>query len=120
MACQYIDVALDPLQRVVEEVGAGAGRREQPRNHRTEFADDVGGREPRLTAHRPRYGITYCNRVFELPDGVSEQPAQRPQPDPRLAEVSLRDGFVLLRDALVGEDALGQALGVDVGGALGA
>jgi len=56
---------------------------------------------------------------FELADGVVEQAAQRPQPHPRLAEVGLRDGLVLLCDALVGQYALGKPLGVDVGGSLG-
>ena len=81
---------------------------------------DVRGRQPRLTAHRSGHGIACGDDGFELADGVGEQPAKRPQPHPRFAEVGLRDGFVLLRDALVGEHPFGQPLGVDVGDVLGA
>ena len=96
MSADHVDVALGPLQRVVEEVRAGAGRLEKVADHRPRLVHDVCRRQPGLGSHQPWHGIACSNDGFDLADCLGEQPAQRTQPDTGLGEVGLRDRLVLL------------------------
>jgi hypothetical protein len=61
LAADHVDVAFDPLQRAVEEVGAGPGRLEKVADHRPRLVHHVRRRQAGLAAcitpvahdHRP-------------------------------------------------------------------